>query len=117
MLQPSPFQGIEGENKPQATPIHHEEVQGPLEEQVRGHDEALKGYMGRLSSGETLHPDEYADYEGRLKEKSHDAMLLERLNKQHSMLKRRGNEDMRGHREQQTRGKASELLNQYGGGQ
>lgn len=115
---PSPFETIAGaaQGGEQATPVHHEEIQGPLEAQIGEHDEALKGYMGRLSAGQTLHPDEYHDYENRMKEKSHDSGLLNKLNKQHGMLKRRGNEDMRKHREQGTRTEAGELLHEYGGG-
>lgn len=118
-MQPSPFQTIAGSTEdegPEATPVHHENVAGPLENQIREHDEALKGYMGKLSSGQTLHPDEYQDYEGRIKEKSHDTMLLERLNKQHGVLKRRGNEAMREHRDAGTRNKATDLLDKYQGG-
>lgn len=115
----TPFQTIAGAAEPegeQATPVHHEEIQGPLENQVRDHEEALKGYMGRLSSGATLHPDEYHDYETRLREHGHDSMLLNKLNKQHGELKRKGNTLMREHRQKAPREEAEELLNRTQGG-
>ena len=117
MNQFSAFQNLgEEDDSPKATPVHHEAIEGPLRSQLEEHDSALKGYMGRLANGETLHPDEYADYEGRIREKSQDSMLYNRLQKQHGVLKRRGNIDMSKHRGIGTREKASELLNEYGGG-
>jgi len=115
---PSPFQTIQGAAEgggQEATPVHHESIRGPLSEQVREHEDALKGYMGRLSGGQTLAPDEYHDYETRLKEHGHDSMLLQRLDKQHGEIKRKGNTLMREHRQKLPREQAEELLNQSGG--
>lgn len=119
---PSPFETIASatDGGEKAIPVHHDaegaNVKGPLEANINEHNEALRNYMGRIVGGQTLHPDEYHDYESRMKEKSHDSMLLERLNKQHDTLERRGKTDKRRHEGQGAVDKASELLNEYNGG-
>jgi hypothetical protein len=98
-----------------ATPVHHEAIKGSLEAQIGDHDEAIKGYSNRIDSGDTLAPDEYQDYESRMKEKSHDSLLLEKLNKQHNMLQRRSKRDKAKSGESDVRDEATELYNQFGG--
>ena len=125
-MQPSPFQSITSEGGPEATLVHHDKVapggapgsdlKSRLQAQVSGHEDALKGYMGRLNNDETLHPDEYSDYEQRLKEHSHDSMLLQRLNKQHGEIERHGKKLKSETPESSTRVEGEELYNEYSGG-
>ena len=114
----SPFSRLSGGvEQTEAIPVHHESVKGPLHVQVGDEENQLMEYDRRMASGETLHPDEFEHYNDLIKEKSHDSMLEQKLNKQHGQIERRSLRLKKQRAGVGPRSEGSELMNEYGGGQ